>query len=426
MWFAYERLGYGPLAVLIDGVVASDPGYFEDYWKLPGYLGANPPESLKQAHIEKHRTTISKIIMSDEAATLGLLLPMASRGEKNVIPAAFKLADTPKGELKGATLIVKSGAAKDAKLSISSIAGELVTVATGNSAAFSAVNAIKPGDEVEIDNSIYLAIQTYHRHQIPDPEFTVWNQFRGPDGKPLYPQRPLHLRPGGAQTGKFEGKMIVVESLMDEYAYPWQADWYYRNRVAKELGSRIDDQFRIYMVENAMHASLGPRDTDRTRIVAYFNVLQQALRDLVAWVEKGMPPPANSAYTVSDGQVLVPAKAADRKGLQPVVTLTANGRARAEVKPGQPITLVGTVEVPPGTGKVVEAQWDFDGTGDFAVAGEVRLADASGERATVRTTYTFAKTGTYFPVLRAASQRRPDKTPHARIPNLARVRVVVT
>lgn len=425
VWFAYDRLGYGPLAVLIDASVNLDPGYFEDFWKVPGYLGANPPESLKRAHIKQHRTRIERIVMSDEAAKMGLPLPMASRGAGNVIPAAFKLTDTPKGELKGATLIATSGEAKGAKLSISSTAGELVTIATGNNAAFKAVNAIKAGDEVEIDNSIYLAIQTYHRHQIPDPEFTVWNQFRGPDGKPLYPQRPLKLRPGGAQSGKFQGKMIVVETLADEYAYPWQADWYRRNRVAKHLGSRMDDQFRIYMVENAMHASLGPRDSDRTRIVAYYNVLQQALRDVSAWVEKGTPPPANTVYTVSDGQVTVPAKAAVRKGVQPVVTLTANGRARAEVKPGQTVTLVGTIEVPPGTGKVVEAKWDFDGSGNFAVPGEIKLSDASGEKATVTTTHRFDKPGTFFPVLRAASQRRPDNTPHARIPNLARARVVV-
>jgi hypothetical protein len=424
VWFAYDRLGYGPLAVLIDASVAMDPTYFDDFWKVPGYLGANPPESLKKAHIKEFRTTISKIVMSDEAAKLGLVLPMASRGA-NVIPAAFQFANTPSGELKGATLTVKSGGAAGKKLSIASRSGELITVATGNAEAFRVVNSIKTGDEVEIDNSIYLAIQTYHRHQIPDPQFTVWNQFRGPDGKPLYPQRPLHIRPGGAQTGKFEGKMIAVESLVDEYAYPWQVDWYRTQRVEKELGSRVDDQFRVWMVDNAMHSSIGPRGSDRTRIIAYYNVLQQALRDVAAWAETGTPPPANSVYKVVDGQVQIPATAAQRKGVQPVVTLTANGRARTEVKVGQPVRFSGTVEVPPGTGKVVEAQWDFDGSGDFAVPGEVKLSDAAGDRATVTTTYAYSKPGTYFAVLRASSQRQPDNTPHARIPNLARARVVV-
>jgi len=423
VWFAYDRLGYGPLAVLIDGTVARDPGYFEDFWKVPGYMGANPPESLKRAHIKQHKTTITRIVMSDEARQKGLIVPMAANGA-NVIPAAFQLADTPKGELKGATLTVKSGVGKDQKLSISSHVGDLVTIGVGNSNAFKVANSIKPGDEVEIDNSIYLAIQTYHRHQVPDPQFTVWDQFRGPDGKAIYPQRPLRLQTGGEQSARFEGKMIAVETLVDEYAYPWQADWY-RERVKKVLGSKVDDRFRLWYVDNAMHASLGPLGSDRTRIVAYSNVLQQALRDVSAWAEKGTPPPANSIYKVVDGQVDVPPTAAERKGVQPVVTLRANGAARTEVKVGQPVTFIGTVEVPPGTGKVVEAQWDFDGTGDFKVPGEVKLSDASGARATVTTTHSFASPGIYFAVLRASSQRQPDDTPHARIPNLARARVVV-
>jgi hypothetical protein len=41
-------------------------------------------------------------------------------------------------------------------------------------------------------------------------------------------------------------------------------------------------------------------------------------------------------------------------------------------------------------------------------------------------TYTFSEPGTYFPVLRATSQREGDpNTPWARIENLDRVRVVV-
>ena len=47
-----------------------------------------------------------------------------------------------------------------------------------------------------IDNSGYLAAETYHRHQVPeDGDFAVWDQFRNPDGSPIYPQRPLVLGP---------------------------------------------------------------------------------------------------------------------------------------------------------------------------------------------------------------------------------------
>lgn len=89
------------------------------------------------------------------------------------------------------------------------------------------------------------------------------------------------------------------------------------------------------------------------------------------------------------------------------------------------MTLVGTIEVPPNTGRIVSAQWDFDGKGDYPVAGNVELTDVSGNRATVRIKHAFDEPGTYFPALRVASQREPDQTEFARVQNLARVRVVV-
>jgi hypothetical protein len=86
--------------------------------------------------------------------------------------------------------------------------------------------ALRAGDEVQIDNSVYLAMQTYHRHQVPTPDYYVWDQFKGPDGKPLYPQRSTRigggvLTGGATQSGTFDGKVIVLEALMDEAAYPW-------------------------------------------------------------------------------------------------------------------------------------------------------------------------------------------------------------
>jgi hypothetical protein len=181
--------------------------------------------------------------------------------------------------------------------------------------------------------------------------------------------------------------------------------------------------FRLYFTDNAMHGQPAP-GPDRARIVEYTNVLQQALRDLAAWVEKGVPPPPSTNYKIVDSQVEVPATAAERKGIQPVVTVTANGGVRAEVVVGQAVTFSAVIGVPPGTGKVVEAEWDFEGAGTYPVIGKIQ-PDSSGARATVTATYAFSKPGTYFPALRAASQRHPDSTPYARIENLGRVRVVV-
>jgi len=157
-------------------------------------------------------------------------------------------------------------------------------------------------------------------------------------------------------------------------------------------------------------------------------VLHQALRDLSAWVEKGVEPPASTNYKVVDGQVQVPSTAANRKGIQPVVAVNANGGARAEVGAGQPVTFTAVIEVPPQTGRVVAAKWDFEGAGNFPVVEQLTNANTndSGTLVTLKTTYTFSKPGTYFPALHAVSQREGDaKTPYARIQNLGRVRVVV-
>jgi hypothetical protein len=126
-----------------------------------------------------------------------------------------------------------------------------------------------------------------------------------------------------------------------------------------------------------------------------------------------------------DGQVVVPASAAERKGIQPVVTLTANGAERADVDVGEEVAFSAVIEVPGGAGYVVAAKWDFEGTGEFPVSESFESA-APAERVTVKIRYAFAKPGTYFPALRASSHRLGDtRTRYARVHNLGRVRVVV-
>ena len=439
-WFGYETMGVHAFGVLYPGIVQADPQYFTDFWRVPGYLGANPPKSLIAARIQ-HRTSVTLAITQVEANTMGLAIDSLTGQARGTadnawralqesaakIPVAFQLAAAPpKVDFLGGDLVILSGAAAGMKVPLRQIVGNIVVVGVADPKVLSLITA---GDQVQVDNSNFLAAQTYHRHQVPGADFYVWDQFRGPDGKPIYPQRPMLLGPlfaanasGSVQNGKFQGKMILIENLWDREAFPWQADWY-RTKVRQNLGDRLNDNFRLWLVDHALHGD-STKQEDPTRTVSYLGVLQQALRDLATWVEKGQQPPESSTYEVVDGQVVVPATAAERKGIQPVITVKANGQLRAGVAVGQPVTLTAAIEMPPPAGHIVAAEWDLDGSGSYPVKADPQRTQTANLSAEL--VHSFDKPGTYFVTLRAASQREGDgQTPFARVQNLGRARVVV-
>lgn len=321
-WFGYKTMGVQAFPVLYQGMVMADPRYFEGFGTVPGYLGADSPESFREARIQ-HASTIRAAITLSQAREMGLAIremPGQARGTADAawqsldgksteFPVAFRLADSmPDIGFLGGDLIIVSGTDAGRKLLLKDIDGDLVILGSFDPKVLA---GIKPGDQVQVGNSSYLAAQTYHRHQVPGKEYDVWDQFRDSDGEPIYPQRPMLLGPmfargasGTVQSGKFKGKMIVVESLWDREAFPWQADWY-RSRVKETLGDNIDEHFILWYVDHALHGDV-TRQEDPTRTVSYLGVLQQALRDLSAWVEQGAAPPASTRYKVVDGQVIVP------------------------------------------------------------------------------------------------------------------------
>jgi hypothetical protein len=440
-WFAHERvaLSYTGVFAAIFGILAlGDPSYFADFWTVPGYLGADPPKSLLAARIQT-RTTVTEIVTTAEVKARGLPVSITA-GTRESAPAAIRLADLPDARLQGAFLSPTSGAAAGQRLMITGVLGDLVMLGFGGM-SIPTLEAIEIGDEVEIDNSDYLAAQTYHRHQDPGPEYPVWDQFKAPDGTHLYPQRPLvkgydQVGAGNSwQSGRFACKVITVNCLMDEAAFPWQADWY-RKRVIAEHGDGFTDRYRLWFVDRAMHVNpsryLSPNEGQHpqtghgptnTQIVAYNGVLHQAIRDVAAWAERGVEPPRETSYRVVDGQIELPPTAAARGGVQPVVTLTANGGERADVAAGETVELVGDIEVPPDAGVVVSAEWDYDGSGAYD---DVDRFDEGNSAQRVTRQHTFDEPGTHFVTLRAAAQRRDAVgSAYAQALNLARVRVVV-
>lgn len=440
-WFGYKTMGIHGFIALYQGMRMADAKYFDDFWKVKGYLGANPTESLLKARLQK-ASKIKALIPIDEAVKLGIKEPETAgeRGSADLawksmggvegkMPVAFQIEDIlPDVNFMGGDLIIKSGEAAGKTIQLASVKDDKVVFGPVDP---SILVKIKVGDEIFIDNSNFLAVQTYHRHQVPGKEYKVWDQFRDAEGKPIYQQRPFLLGPlftrgaaGVLPTGKFKGKMILLCSLWDREAFAWQGD-FYRDMVKANLGDKTDDNFRLWYTNRALHGDLSKQE-DPTRTVSYLGVLQQALRDLSAWCEKGITPPASTQYKIEDGQVIVPPTAAERKGIQPIVNLTINGKKRMDIKAGTQISFTAIIDIPQNTGKIVSAEWDFEGAGTFPIKQKNIVFDKKTGRATVKTTYKFTKSGTYFPTVRVASQREGDtKTAFARIQNLDRVRVVV-
>ncbi len=134
-WFDVERLARGYTAVwstLADNLVRLDPTYFEDFWTVPGYLGAHPPASLEQARIQ-HKTTVTGVVFAEEAAALGLPMPMAmARGTRtDDIPVAVRLAEVPEGNLMGAMLRIVGGPAAGRVMHIVGVQAGLVLTGVG-------------------------------------------------------------------------------------------------------------------------------------------------------------------------------------------------------------------------------------------------------------------------------------------------------
>jgi hypothetical protein len=421
-WWDYATLTGGKALLDLTGafVPALDPSYVDDFWTVPGYEGHDNP-------------ALSALRIVSPATVTGIV--------GGSPPTGLVLSGVPSGDLTGAYLIFSTGAAAGQLVPLGtwSVATNTVTFGIGADPTVDA--QIKVGDRLAIDNSWYLALQTYHRHQMPPPDagMYAWDQYLNPDGTPRYPQRELLtgpvtsagpsgdssgalFGPGAIQSGRFHGKMIALGSLMDDSAFPWSSDWYRQRAQAAHRGN-LDNNFRLWYTDNADHG--GPPNTAARAItVGYDGVLQQALRDLAAWVEQGIPPPASTNYQVVDTQVLVPPTARERRGVQPVVALTADGGARADVAAGTTVSFSAVAEVPPDTGDIVAAQWDFLGLGTYPVTATI---GTPRPKVTLTATYTYSSPGTYFPVVRVTSQRQGDaNTPYGLIQNLARARVVVT
>ena len=446
-WFTSADLNDGSFPVIYPGVKQRDPKYFEDFWKVDGYLGADPLSSAvrERIYMETSVTDVPKLKKKEtEEEEIDTRNGVNDAWKKMIINSETEtepwiaLREIPENRsvgksqyLKGLTLTVKSGKAAGKRTEVSKIEGNKVFLKDGygTDPIFEILSLLEKGDQIFLDNSDYIAMQTYHRHQVPSADYHAWDQFRDENGKPLYPQQKELLGPGFSgdgpgckQNGEIQGKVIIVAMLMDEQAYPWQADWY-RRKVASVKGGNEEDYIRLWYFDNAMHGDTED-SVEKRRCVTYSAGLEQALLDLAAWVEKGIAPLPSTNYTVEGGNIEVPEDAKERGGLQPVALLTANGSKCAHVKAGEPVSFKAELKVPKGSGELTAVDWIFENEEDFT-EGSMEL---SGDKKSgvAAASYTYQKPGTYFATVRVKAERNGDKNAiFTQVRNLDRVRIIV-
>ncbi|MBR0406575.1 MAG: hypothetical protein IJI53_00910, partial [Clostridia bacterium] len=451
----------GSLPVILPGVKQMDPGYFTDFWTKPGYAGSDPESSSSKDHIV-FRTKVKSVHLPEKAAKRSAedgLNGVDDAWKKQLADgngAYLELEDLPKGDnlyLEGLSMIFESGAAQGANLLMgkmmrySDCSGGIVTIgsAYGTSDVSETLGKVQPGDDILLDNSDYVAVQSYYRHQVPaDLSFHAWDQFRDENGNPVTAQRPPFPIPftgvGVKQDGDIQGKVINIQALMDESTCPWCADWW-RHKIIETKGTDADH--RTYFMERCMHGDVNA--LGNYMVVNYVGALHQALIDLSAWVEKGVEPLNRTAYTLGeDGQIHPEQDVAKRFGIQAIPTLKANGEKCAHVKVGECVRFTVDVEVPIGAGDMTEILFasrekqadESDGTymsqlvrGDSLW--ESGLTFEKGARGEVHTAHaeamaSYDQPGTYFATVRIASNRKGENDPFTQVLNLDRARVIVS
>ncbi len=423
-WFGWKTMGMHAFSVLYPAIQMIDPSYFTDFWTLPGYLGTDPTSSIHTDRVQL-TTTIAEILTEEHGAEVtGGVDESYKATARPALVVGLRLPEDPSGWLLGADLTVHTGRAAGTTLRVLEVVGDVVKLEPGQDPTV--LDALATGDEVTLDNSNFLAAQTYHRHQVPPAGYPVWDQFRHADGTPFYPQRAMIIGPmltagasGTLPAGTIHGKVILVSCLLDREAFAWQADWY-RQLVVDHLGEAADASFRLWYVDNALHGDEGTQEFP-TQTVEYLGALETALRQLADWVEKGIEPSPNTAYEVVDGQVVVPASAAERGGVQPTGTLTVNGSPSVTAGVGETVTLRVEAEAPE-PGVVVELSLDLTGSGQLGDA----IPVGPGRSVVYETECSFVEPGVYMLGARVIAQAggNPDDL-HARVHNILRARVTV-
>lgn len=424
---------------MAESLEEQDPSYFEKFWTAPGYVGFDHPE-LVVPDVINTEATVTRVLTGRQVLedprfaeprhqNFRLLVSVfASLGDGMDLPMAVELEGVGEGYRLGAGICPNTGPAAGRRLYCASYADDVFYCDGEGEANLLRFTGVNPGDKVTVDNRKFLAFNYFARHHLMDDmQFEVLRV----DGIPIHPQHPVPLQSalmGVGYSGLYSGKLIWVHHTKDSSLWPPQGV-IYRDAVLRaqgEAGAR--QRFRMRWTENAEHgpSAMVPSQPNRaasTWLIDYMPVIEQSLADLMAWVERDVEP-AGTEFEWKDNTVILSPDAAERGGIQPVIAVTANGGSRAEVATDEPVDFELRAAVPPGAGTIIEADWDFDGTGTFPYRHDE--VDGSATSVTLTTSHSFERPGDYYVTGRVHSHRDGDVNAAAcRIPNVAQVRVVV-
>ena len=423
-----------PLVDPVD-IRLQDASYEDDFWTKPGYAGVNPPNYLKTALVDGWATITSierdaagtPIAVQFDPATLPQLSRMGQAyleywvypdGKTRLVDPKFVVGE-PVDQKRRFSLMGKLDTAT-ARLALNGVERDVFGGEKPIQNSQALLDALRVGSKVRVNNRFILAMYFWPRHS-NIPGARGHDQYRNADGSAKYPQRQdlsvlahatFRTMGGRNSTGALKTRIMMLEGLADNLAWPI-VNVSYTEGVQRTLGAaKANEMMRIYLHDNGSHSAAAGEP----------GIFRQSMQDMMAWAEKGVAPPPSSAYTIRTGQVILPAEAAKRGGLQPVMSLTANGASRVQVGVNQPVTLASNVEMPPRTGQVVSYTWTVDGKADPATV----IAQPRTTAAITRTV-SFDKPGSYLIRLAVYGQREGQANPanQTLLQNWREVRVIV-
>jgi hypothetical protein len=425
-------------ASMADRLQADYPEYWEAFWTRPGYVGHDHRELLEGDLIDIRTTVVRCLFPKDlmeeaefqgpEFAQMRAIAALfAAAKDAWDLPMAIQLDLEPAGYRLGAGVSVIDGHAAGRQLYCMTSADTVWLCDGAGEANNLRFSGVLPGDAVHLDNRAFLAYCYFYRHHLlPHAEY----RFLEVDGRPVHHQHELpEMSPfmGTVHSAEYEGKLMWIHNTHDASLWPAQGVGFKANVERVHGPDEAARRFRLRWTENAEHILPGmgaspPGRANNTWLVDFQPVIEQSLVDLIAWVEEDVPP-IGTNFELRDGKIVLPASAEERGGIQPVVTVTANGVSRAEVAAGEEVMLRAEAAVPSGTGTVVAVRWDFDGSGSYPWEDEV---DGTSASVTSTTTHRYSRPGTYFATALVESHREGDtQATSRRIPNLASARIVV-